>query len=162
MMSSHSLAQTKNFIRKALWKLLDPDPPKSQVDSLWLHFGRACAYCGRILTREERKGHLDHLESSAELGRNHISNRVLACNLCNGDEKREIKWEHFLRSKCSNEEIYQARKMTIEKWRESCGPAPIIDEKLRSTVQESIERCTSVLDEEYKRLRTTALGNPGA
>ncbi len=52
--------------------------------------------------------------------------------------------------------------MTIEKWRETWGPAPIIDEELRSTVQQSIQRCTSVLDEEYKRLRTTALGNPGA
>jgi hypothetical protein len=52
--------------------------------------------------------------------------------------------------------------MAIEKWRQSCGPAPIIDEKLRSTVQQSIERCTSVLDEEYKHLRTTALGNRGA
>jgi hypothetical protein len=82
-MSAHSLSQVKNYIRRTLWKAADPDPSTKQKQALWVHFGSRCAYCGCELDPKERKTHLDHLEAS---GRNHISNRVLSCNVCNGDD----------------------------------------------------------------------------
>jgi hypothetical protein len=92
-MSAHSLSQAKNYIRQTLWKAVDPDPSTKQKHTLWVHFGSRCAYCGCELDPRNRKAHLDHLEAS---GRNHISNRVLSCSVCNGDDKREQNWELFL------------------------------------------------------------------
>src|SRR5579883_180295 len=34
-MPAHSLAQTKNSIRRALWNLADPPPSKTEVQLLW-------------------------------------------------------------------------------------------------------------------------------
>ena len=83
----------KNTMRRALRTVIDPEPSASEIAKLWEYFGSACAYCERPLSRGNREGHVDHLISG---GTNHISNRVLSCPACNGDEKRDEDWLVFL------------------------------------------------------------------
>jgi len=155
-MSSHSLSQTKNYIRKALWKAADPAPSAKQVQGLWEHFQSSCAYCGRPLQKAERTAHLDHLEAT---GRNHISNRVLACGLCNGDEKREQNWEDFLVKKCGpGAELSQSRRDRILSWQRQCEQPQALNAEVAVKVEASIIRCNQVLDDCYKEVRQIASG----
>lgn len=108
-----SAGLAKNHIRRALRTVVDPEPNKRAIARLWQHFKSACAYCGRRLDKTLRQGHIDHLVHD---GPNHISNRVLACPPCNGDEKREGPWLEFLRKKVSRRGVFLARKKTIETW----------------------------------------------
>jgi hypothetical protein len=150
LMPAHSLSQTKNSIRRALWNLADPQPSKTEVQLLWTHFQSSCAYCGVVLSKDERKAHLDHLE----VGRNHISNRVLSCGICNGDEKREQNWESFLASKCGNDSAtLQTRRKNILDWKGQCPQLPEINEKVVAKVEESIARCNGVLEDCFRQLR---------
>lgn len=103
----------KNHIRRALRAIVDPEPKEREITELWEHFGSACAYCGYSLDRRMRNGHVDHLVHN---GSNHISNRVLSCPTCNGDEKREGPWLEFLRKKNPDQSIYYTRKDKIESW----------------------------------------------
>lgn len=153
---SHTVSQAKNYLRKTLWKLVDKEPSAREVDVLWVHFDSQCAYCGLQLARSARNGHLDHLEANRSIGRNHVSNRVLACNICNGDEKRAADWEHFLARKCrADEQAYEARHDKIMQWRAKCGASHPIDSKITAQVQQSIETCNAVLENESKRIRQT-------
>jgi len=149
-MPAPSLPQTKNSIKRALWNLADPQPSKAEVQALWKHFESRCAYCGTKLNKDKRNGHLDHLV----VGRNHISNRVLSCGICNGDEKREQNWESFLASKCGNDTAkLQRRRKKILDWRERCPQPPEINEKVKAKVEESIARCNGVLEDCFRHLR---------
>ena len=150
-MAAHSLSQTKNYIRKALWKAVDPAPSATQIHCLWTYFESNCAYCGLQLNKAERKAHLDHLDAT---GRNHISNRVLACGVCNGDEKREQNWEAFLAKKCGTDvQLFQTRRKRILDWKQQCERLPEIDEHVAAQVEESIARCHKVLEDSYQRMR---------
>ena len=151
---SHSISQAKNHIRKTLWKLVDKEPSRQEKAALWRYFNSECAYCGRKLSKADRNGHLDHLDAGLSVGRNHLSNRVLACNICNGDEKREMDWEKFLGLKCGEDEAaYVIRHSTIIEWRKRCGPPPAMDPAIIAQVQSSVEICNKVLDEECKRIK---------
>jgi hypothetical protein len=154
-MSSHTLSQTKNYIRKALWKAADPAPSAKQVQALWEHFQSSCAYCGRPLQKKERKAHIDHLDAN---GRNHISNRVIACNLCNGDEKREQNWEEFLVKKCSDTELLQSRRDRILSWQQRCEQPQAMNEEVAAKIEASIVRCYQVLDDCYKEVKQIVAG----
>ena len=83
---------------------------------MWKHFHEQCAFCGKKLKREDRKGHADHLVPAAEGGHNHIFNRVLACASCNGDEKLDHHWLQFLGQVKNATEDFQTRKKRIENW----------------------------------------------
>jgi hypothetical protein len=48
-------------------------------------------------------------------GGNHLGNLVLACSICNGDEKREQPWEDFLRTKASGSNLVE-REARIRAW----------------------------------------------
>ena len=93
----------KNKIRRCLKAILDPHPSVKDIDALWEYFGSCCAYCGNPICRASRKGHIDHAISSSLGGTNAIHSHVLACDRCNGDEKREEPWELFLQKKCTSQ-----------------------------------------------------------
>ena len=151
LMPAHSLSQTKNSIRRALWNLADPHPSKTEVQLLWTHFQSSCAYCRAVLNKDERKAHLDHLD----VGRNHISNRVLSCGICNGDEKREQNWESFLAIKCGNDTAtLQTRRKKILDWKERWPQLPEIDKEVAANVKESIARCNGVLEDCFRQVRS--------
>jgi gluconate kinase len=99
-MPAPTISQAKNTIGRALRGLVDRSPSGTEIARLWRHFESECAYCGKPLNKDDRKAHLDHLDANLVVNRNHISNRVLACNICNGDEKRETDWQKFLAVKC--------------------------------------------------------------
>lgn len=103
----------KNHIRRALRAIVDPEPKVREIFELWDYFESCCAYCGVPLDRRMRNGHIDHLVHD---GSNHISNRVLACPTCNGDEKREGPWLGFLCKKTQAPALYKIRKNRIESW----------------------------------------------
>jgi hypothetical protein len=86
---------------------------------LWRYFESECAYCGKPLNNDDRKAHIDHRDANRSANRNHISNRVLACNICNGDEKRENDWQTFLGQKCGQDEAACViRSSRIREWQQ--------------------------------------------
>ncbi|WAM23476.1 HNH endonuclease [Myxococcus sp. NMCA1] len=110
-------SQARSTIRSSLLLIVDPELSEEEKDLVWSHFGSACGYCGRELNRVAREGHVDHLIPLSLGGRNHIGNRVLACAACNGNEKRELPWEPFLKSKCTTPDILAARRARIDAWK---------------------------------------------
>jgi hypothetical protein len=138
----------KNTIRRALRAVVDREPSLSEIAKLWEYFGSACAYCSRRLTRENREGHLDHLLSG---GSNHISNRVLSCGLCNGDEKRDKNWIDFLREKTSDATSFNQRRSRIEAWYTLVAQvAPKHEDEM---IEVEIERAVSAFDAAVAKLR---------
>jgi hypothetical protein len=92
--------------------ILDPWPARKEP--IWEFFGSECAYCGVKLVKGQRRGHIDHATSNAG---NHMGNLVLACSVCNGDEKLDMDWREFLEQKVSDWALRQARIERIERWR---------------------------------------------
>lgn len=81
-MAAKSVSNAKNGMARAVDSILDPWP--TSKDPIWDFFGSECAYCGVKLVEGERLGHIDHAAPKAG---NHMGNLVLACSVCNGDEK---------------------------------------------------------------------------
>jgi hypothetical protein len=121
---------------------------------LWRHFESECAYCGKPLIKGDRKAHIDHLDAKLAVSRNHISNRVLACNICNGDEKRENDWQTFLGQKCGQDEAACViRSSRIREWQQQCGTPSQIDAAVLAEVQRAVQECNAKLEEECSRIR---------
>jgi hypothetical protein len=138
----------KNHIRRALRAVVDPEPSARDITRLWEYFGSACAYCTRPLDRAKREGDVDHLVSS---GTNHISNRVLSCKQCNGDEKRDADWQEFLRKKVCDEATLNERRDKIQAW---CRSVSSIRQKVPDErVQKEIDTVISTFDAAVKNLR---------
>ncbi len=106
----------KNKIKRCLNAILDPHPESSDVDHIWKYFESSCAYCGVLIDRNSRQGHLDHAIPASRGGTNSIYSHVLACGRCNGDEKREEAWETFLAKKCASTDILNQRRTRIIQW----------------------------------------------
>ncbi|SQD77951.1 HNH endonuclease [Moritella yayanosii] len=106
----------KNKIKRSLSAILDPHPSTKEVTMLWAYFENSCVYCDLKMERKSRIGHLDHVVAQADGGNNSISNYVLSCAKCNGDEKREMDWLLFLNQKSDNADILATRKLKIENW----------------------------------------------
>lgn len=138
----------KNTMRRALRAVIDPEPSTSEIAKLWEYFVSACAYCGRPLSRGNREGHVDHLISG---GTNHISNRVLSCAVCNGDEKRDEDWVVFLRKKTCDEQVFRKRRQRIESWRESTKSQE--QSRIDAQVQAEIDRAITGFDNAVSNLR---------
>src|SRR5690349_21714219 len=115
-MAKDSPSMAKNKIRRSLVAILDPHPSMRETDELWSYFNSSCAYCGALIERSSRVGHLDHLVSSAFGGSNDIHNHVLSCGRCNGDEKREEDWQTFLSRKAASAELAETRRAHIRGW----------------------------------------------
>jgi len=148
-MPKMTLGYAKNTIRRALRTVVDPEPTAKEVSSLWEYFGSACAYCGLLLKKENREGHIDHLISATKDGVNHISNRVLSCPICNGDEKGESPWLEFLTRKVKDSSLFESRKNRIEKWISLMSPSNrniINHELLEQVTNKIIEAFDNAID----------------
>jgi hypothetical protein len=142
------------MIGRALRGLVDRSPTEAEISRLWRHFESKCAYCGKPLNKDDRKAHIDHLDANLSVNRNHISNRVLACTICNGDEKRETDWQKFLAQKCGlDEAAYVIRSSRIRDWQQQCGIPSEIDAAILTEVQRAVQECNAKLDEECNRIR---------
>lgn len=142
----------KNIIRRSLWTILDPEPNKKSIEILWKFFKFACAYCGRQLSKNMREGHVDHLVPIALGGRNHISNRVLSCSNCNGNEKREEEWLKFLKKRAKTQKSFCGRKKRIYSWMKVHASQDKIKINLR-LLRGATERVIAVFDGVVERLR---------
>jgi hypothetical protein len=109
-------SMAKNTIKRSLRAIVDRELSATEKTAIWNHFSSQCAYCGKELTREDREGHIDHLIPTTSGGTNHISNRVLSCPTCNGDEKREEDWKSFLNRKIVDPATREARIRRIQSW----------------------------------------------
>lgn len=116
MAAKDTPSMAKNKIRRSLLAIIDPHPGRAEIDELWGYFQSSCAYCGILISRIARNGHLDHVVSSALGGSNCIHNHVLACARCNGDDKREEFWESFLARKVTDPALAAARHAQISNW----------------------------------------------
>ncbi len=106
-----TLSLAKNLMRRALADVIDPPPSEASQAALRKHFDNRCAYCGAAAG--PREGHIDHATSGRGNG---LDNLLLACRTCNGDEKREMDWEAFLRLKCVETAVLEARRERILAW----------------------------------------------
>ena len=162
-MGKKSLSQAKNDIRTCLIEIVDPSPNKSERDRLRGFFNHRCAYCGTKINQKSRKGHLDHLTAKKK-GFNHISNRVLACSRCNGDDKRENPWRTFINSKGTKREI-QTRISKIEQWAKD-NEMPVKEKKgvkeLRKIALAHSKHVCDLLEEQAKNLRKKISPKTGA
>ncbi len=108
----YTVSQAKNFMKRTVGEILDRSPSNAQLRALWEHFEGRCAYCRKPLDAEARDWHLDHADSGRG---NHAGNRVPACGICNGDEKRERGWHQFLQAKASPSD-YDHQEALICEW----------------------------------------------
>ncbi len=117
-MPRYTIAYAKNIMRRTIRAIIDAEPTKIEIAQVWEYFKGECAYCGRKLNRATKDAHIDHLVSAALKGGNALSNRVLSCGPCNGNEKREMPWEEFLRRKNPDKRLFEARRRAILQWQE--------------------------------------------
>ena len=129
-------SQARNMIRKSLLGIIDPDPSREDITQLWEFFESRCCYCGTKINRKGRQGHIDHLVPQSVNGINHISNRVLSCGSCNGDEKRDTHWVEFIINKyANNPSVAKQRVDKIKEWRK-LHKEPKLDSELRNKAEE--------------------------
>jgi hypothetical protein len=146
-MAATSVSAAKNRMARAVDSILDAWP--ASKDPIWDFFGSQCAYCGVKLVKSERLGHIDHATSKAG---NHMGNLVLACSVCNGDEKLDMGWREFLEQKVSDPAVRQERVAQIERW-QVLHPKPelaaspqvaALDAELRALIVAFGEKCAEL------------------
>jgi hypothetical protein len=132
---------------RAVDSILDPWP--ATIGPIWDFFASECAYCGIQLVKTERLGHIDH--ATAGEG-NHLGNLVLACSICNGDEKLDTGWRKFLELKVGDLAVRQGRMDRIERWQQ-LHPKPeraaspeiaAVDAELREMIVAFGEKCAQL------------------
>lgn len=135
----HTISQAKNRMRRTVDEIIDPSPVN--IDALWEHFEGRCAYCGGVLSRSAREGHVDHADAG---GGNHLGNLVLSCGICNGDDKREESWREFLRRTTTDDAVFADRETRIQEWLDEHSRALITDSPevaaLRGQIEALIDR----------------------
>lgn len=152
-MPKYSPSLAKNLIQRSLRGVIDPYPSIKEVEMLWNYYFSKCAYCGKVLDRDSRYGHIDHLLKRDSKNYNNIHNCVLACQECNGNEKREQDWLPFLFSKCKDDEqALGDRKRHIEEW---INRAPTLDTNasLEAEIKEAIKIALAGYNEALSRLK---------
>ena len=154
-------SQAKNAVSKALLEIIDPPPSKTQERHIRAYFNNRCAYCGVNIPPEGRTGHIDHLIPRQNGGTNHISNLVLSCNICNGDEKLDQDWRVFIHQKVTDISERQLRIVAIEKWiSDNAGPIALSSETI-DFVQRSRLKVNLAFDQaitELKEIKATIGG----
>ena len=111
----------RNMIRRSLSEIVDSAPAKKDIAEIWRFFKSECAYCGKVLERGKKEGHIDHLISASSGGPNHLSNRVLACSTCNEKEKLDTPWDLFLERKIKDARFRRQRMKKIREWQRLTG-----------------------------------------
>jgi hypothetical protein len=149
-----SPSQARNSIKKCLKTILDPKPTATEINQLWDYFDSSCAYCGIHIDRVSRTGHKDHLVAQSEGGLNGLSNLILSCSICNGDEKLESDWQQFLKMKCTdNSELFDQRRKKILGWIETNGGRERISEQEQTLVDVAFNQINAVFSEQVEDLR---------
>jgi hypothetical protein len=144
-------SMAKNHMKKALLEILDPSPTDRVKNAIWEYFGNKCAYCGKLLERTSRKGHLDHAQCHAQAGCNGIYNRILACSTCNGDEKRDMDWESFLAAKCADSATRERRRKLIADWLSKGVPRATSDRS--DEINKIVQDCLNSFDVAVESIR---------
>lgn len=143
----------KNKMRRCLTAILDPHPSDVEISALWSYFQSSCAYCGTVLDRALRNGHLDHIVSAAAGGSNEIHNHLLACGMCNGDEKREEDWQVFLRNKVVDPALSAGRHAHITGWIARGGDRSVLAPSAKAQAESIILDALGHFDEAVKSVR---------
>ena len=153
-MAKTTPSMAKGHINRSLLQIIDKPPTKVQKQLIWQYFDSRCAYCDICIEPNSRKGHLDHLISTKDGGNNDIYNFVLACNICNGDEKRETPWRAFLKNKCDNlsSEMYLKRLSHIENWHNQ-SDVNQLDTEILNKIQTIIEKAKNDFDHSVEQMR---------
>ena len=144
----------KNQIKRSLLQVIDTHPNKAQKQQVWSYFDNKCAYCNIVIEPNSRTGHLDHLHAVKDGGSNDVYNFVLACNICNGDEKREMPWREFLVIKCQNlpNSVYVERLAHIENWHQKSIISQL-DAELVFQIDAIIETAQASFKNSIKQMR---------
>lgn len=147
-------SMAKNQIKRSLLQIVDLHPNKMQKQQIWRYFDNKCAYCDITIDPNSRQGHLDHLLAVQNGGSNDIYNFVLACNICNGDEKRETQWREFLISKCKNlsDSTYVERLTKIETWQRQSIMSQI-DTEVLARMEVIIDTAKANFDQSVEQMR---------
>lgn len=147
-------SQARNAIKKCLKEIIYPRTTKQDIGKIWVYFKNRCAYCGITLIKESRKGHIDHLHSEMKGGSNRLSNLVLTCATCNGDEKREASWNEFLAYKCATDnKTYRERSRQIANWIEINGGQPMLTKDEIKILSSEFEIINQVLSASIVKLK---------
>ena len=150
-----SLPVAKNAMRRAIEALYYRPLNKKEKDRIWDVFESRCAYCDREIDRSLRHGHMDHLDCSAAGGGNYIRNRVLACKECNGNEKREGKWQTFLKLKCCDKQTLRNRTAKIRTWQSQFPKLkPIVLNSDAEYSKAALEAAIKNFEKKFHRFRT--------
>jgi hypothetical protein len=144
-------SQVKNLIRRSLRLIVDPEPEPHDRTRCIGFFQHTCAYCGEPIA--QGRGDLDHLVSAARGGRNHISNRVFSCKLCNAELKRDKDWQDFLKERHGLGSEYSARRQEILVWVQNAGAAPPLSTDMLMLLEQAAESATAAYDEACRRVR---------
>lgn len=142
----------KNKIKRSLGAIIDPHPSDKEKTLLWKYFDNSCAYCGLVMERKSRVGHLDHVIPTSEGGNNSVYNHVLSCAVCNGDEKREMSWLKFLGKKVECSELFNSRKLHIETWLSKNTMKPLSD-NTQQEMENIINQALSQFDKSVESMR---------
>ena len=146
----------KNMIRRCFREQVDKSPTQAQTELIWKYFESSCAYCGTLLDRSKKEGHIDHLISASQGGANNISNRVLSCATCNEKEKLDEDWKVFLAQKVSCETTQIERENRIENWvaqqKQQCV---VVSEALLSLADHLAEEAVEAFDEGINNIRSS-------
>ncbi|ERL56407.1 HNH endonuclease [Psychrobacter aquaticus] len=147
-------SMAKNQIKRSLLQIVDSHPNKTQKQQIWCYFDNCCAYCDVAIDPNSRQGHLDHLLAVQDGGSNNIYNFVLACHICNGDEKRETPWREFLINKCKNlsDSIYMERVAKIETWQKHSIMSQV-DAEVLARMETIIDKAKANFDQSVEQMR---------
>lgn len=145
-------AQARNAIKRALYGILYPYPSKAQINRVWEFFESHCAYCGKLLNRDRREGHLDHLTSVTRNASAHRPVFVLACGECNGDQKREKDWETYLTEIDRPPKDIAARRVKILEWAAMADGLPI-DSNIAEQVEQHTESALAAFNKAQEAIQ---------
>ncbi len=153
-MPNASPGYTKNYIRRALREIIDPQPNKKEISSIWDFFDSKCAYCGTKLDKGKKQAHIDHLVSASSGGTNHVSNRVLSCATCNEKEKRDLDWKEFLRKKTTNKSEFQSRENKIIKWqKQNYFQNSLVDKNILNKIKRMADEVEKLFESKVDKVR---------
>jgi len=142
----------KNMISRSLREIVDPSPTKKAKERIWKFFDYQCAYCGKLLRKTQKEGHIDHLSPTSLGGSNHISNLVLSCATCNEAEKLDGAWQEFILRKNQDPEVVRTRIAKIREWQRLNG-GPVLDKNKLCEIDRLSELAAAYYDMKVKEAR---------
>ena len=148
-------AYVKNIMNRRISEVLKPSPDAKEKKRIKVALGSECVFCGKTLGQAKGDTHFDHLVAASAGGSNSLSNIVIACSDCN-IEKTDHDWEHFLRSKCLDDQSFSVRRQIIVNWQKASASVAMLshDDKLleainkaRATILQFEQDCQGIKNE---------------